>query len=148
MTCLECRRQLSYMEHRNSMDSFGVELCERHLKRVLKVIRKNKTPTQAIRLYYGLKEAGEAPMLEWWDGQRSIDIALSRVRLNIEIDNNPGEVTLDQALVELQQAADSLQEGFTTFYIPEHLVRENLPLAVEQVLDFKNRLQLNTQQHL
>lgn len=128
------------------MDSFGVELCEHHLRRVLKVIRKNQTPTQAIRLYYGLKEAGEAPMLEWWDGQRSIDIALSRVRLNIEIDNNPEEITLDQALAELQQAADSLQEGFTTFYIPEHLVREDLKSAVAQVLAFKESLQVNTQQ--
>lgn len=148
MTCLECNRQLNYLEHRNSMDSFGVELCEQHLKRVLRVIRKNRTPTQAIRLYYGLKEAGESPMLEWWDGQRSIDIALSRVRLNIEIDNSPGETTLDQALVELQQAADSLQQGFTTFYIPEQLVREDLDKAVSQVLKFKNSLQVKTSHSL
>lgn len=146
MTCLECNRELSYLEHRNSMDSFGVELCEHHLKRVLRVIRKNQTPTQAIRLYYGLKAAGESPMLEWWDGQKSIDIALSRARLNIEIDNNPEEITLDQALVELQQAADSLQDGFTTFYIPEYLVREDLKSAVAQVLSFKENLIVNSRQ--
>jgi len=43
-----------------------------------KLINQNGTPIEAIQLYYGLKEVGVNAMLEWWDGKKSIDIAISR----------------------------------------------------------------------
>ena len=91
MICLECNKELGYLDHKNAMESAGVELCMKHHERIKLLINKHNTPLEAIQLYYALKEAGVNPMLEWWDGKKSIDIAISRVKLNIEIDSDVGE---------------------------------------------------------
>ena len=95
MTCLECSKELSYMDHRDSMESLGVELCPRHKKRIDKLIKTNNTPIAAVKLYYELKAQGESPMLEWWDGSKFVDLAFSRVKLNIEIDDQYEKLTDD-----------------------------------------------------
>jgi len=70
MTCIECNKKLSYIEHKNAIDTYGVELCVQHQARLEKIVKKNNTPVEAIKLYYGLKDAGVNPMLEWWDGKK------------------------------------------------------------------------------
>ena len=86
MICIDCKKELSYLDHKKAMEAYGVELCHKHKGLMDKLIRQNNTPIEAIKLYYGLKQAGVKPMLEWWDGKKSVYIAISRVKLNIEID--------------------------------------------------------------
>jgi len=143
MTCLECNTALSYINHKNSMDTFGVELCSHHQIRMEKVIENNNTPIQAIQLYYGLKAAGVTPMMEWWDGEKSVDIAISRVKLNIDIDTEYEMITYEQAINDLEQAMHSFKNGFTSIRIPHVLVKYYLKETVQNILGIIEGLKAN-----
>lgn len=143
MTCLECSKNLDYIRHKNSMDRLGVELCEKHQTRMVKLIKKNNTPVEAIQLYYGLKEAGVKTMLEWWDGKKSVDIAISRVKLNIEIDAEYHMLTHDQAINDLEKTMHSFKNGFTTIRIPHVLIKHYLKETVNNILGIMEGLKAN-----
>ena len=83
MICKDCGKGLDPHQYKASKESLGVTLCERHTKLIKRVILNNDTPIEAIHLFYALKEAGVSPMLEWWDGKKSVDIAISRVKLKL-----------------------------------------------------------------
>ena len=143
MECLECSKKLDYLEHRNSMDRLGVELCGTHQTRMVKLIEKNHTPVEAIKLYYGLKEAGVNAMLEWWDGKKSIDIAISRVKLNIEIDAEYHMLTHEQAINDLEKTMHSFKNGFTTIRIPHVLINHYLKDTINNILGIMEGLRAN-----
>ena len=143
MTCLECNKELSYLDHRNAMDSLGVELCAKHQERMERLVEKNNTPMEAIQLYYGLKEVGVQAMLEWWDGKKSVDIAISRVKLNIEIDVEYHMLTHEQSMNDLEEAMHSFKNGFTTIRIPHILIRHYLKETVHNILGIMEGLKAN-----
>lgn len=143
MTCLECSKNLDYLRHKNSMDRLGVELCEQHQTRMVKLIELYNTPVEAIQLYYGLKEAGVKGMLEWWDGKKSVDIAISRVKLNIEIDAEYHMMTHEQAITDLEKTMHSFKNGFTTIRIPHVLIKHYLKETVNNILGIMEGLKAN-----
>jgi hypothetical protein len=143
MNCLECNRELSYLDHRNAMDTIGVELCAQHKIRILKIMELNNTPVQAVQLYYGLKQAGVNPMLEWWDGKKSIDVAISRVKLNIEIDSEYEMLTHEQAMNDLEQTMHSFKNGFTTIRIPHILIKHYRKETVRNIIGIMEGLRAN-----
>lgn len=143
MKCLECNKKLGYTDHRNAMDTLGVELCEMHQRRITKLIETNATPREAIQLYYGLKESGVNAMLEWWDGTKSIDIAISRVKLNIEIDTEYHMMTHEQAINDLEEAMHSFKNGFTTIRIPHVLIKYYLKETVVNILGIMDGLRVH-----
>jgi acyl CoA:acetate/3-ketoacid CoA transferase alpha subunit len=143
MTCKECKTELSYLDHKTGMEAYGVELCSKHKKRIDKLIRSNKTPLEAIQLYYGLKEIGVYPMLEWWDGKKSVDIAISRVKLNIEIDTEYQMLTHEQAMNNLEETMHSFKNGFTTVRIPHVVIKHFLGETVQSVLGIIEGLKVN-----
>ena len=143
MTCKECSRPIGYLEHREAMDAVGVELCSRHLNLIEKLKKEKDTPKEAVRLYYALKEAGLNPMLEWWDGAKSIDIAISRVKLNIDIGTDYELMTHQQALDELEEAMHSFKNGFTNIRIPHILVKHYITDTVKYVLGIVEGLKVN-----
>jgi len=143
MKCLECKKELSYIDHKNAMELFGVELCSKHKSRMEKLMKRNGTPLQAVQLYYGLKEAGVNPMLEWWDGKKSVDIAISRVKLNIEIDTEYQMLTHEQAINELEETMHSFKNGFTTIRIPHILIKHYLQETVNNILGIMEGLRAN-----
>ncbi len=143
MNCLECSKELSYIDHKNAIETFGVELCLKHRVRMEKLMRRKNTPIEAIRLYYGLKQAGENPMLEWWDGNKSVDIAFSRVKLNIEIDTEYEMLTHEQAMNDLEQTMHSFKNGFTTIRIPHILIRKYPKETVQNILGIMEGLRAN-----
>ncbi|MEE9364364.1 MAG: hypothetical protein V3U92_17315 [Cellulophaga sp.] len=98
-----------------------------------KIIENNGTSKEAIQLYYGLREAGLNPMLEWWDGKKSVDIAISRVKLNIEIDTEYHMISHDQAINDLEETMHSFKNGFTTIRIPHVLVKHYLEETVNNI---------------
>jgi len=123
MKCLECNKELSYIDHKNAFDTYGVELCKQHKMRIDKLVSLKKTPVEAVQLYYGLKAIGITSMLEWWDGKKSIDLAISRVKLNIEIDTDYNTISHEQAIVDLEEAMHSFKNGFTTIRIPHVVIK-------------------------
>ncbi len=143
MTCLECNKELGYLDHKNAMESLGVELCHKHHDRMKALIKKYDTPLEAIQLYYGLKEAGVKAMLEWWDGKKSVDIAISRVKLNIEIDSAYERLTEEQAIHNLEEAMHSFKNGFTTIRIPHIVVRYYLNETVRNIIGIMEGLKAN-----
>ncbi|MAU14576.1 MAG: hypothetical protein CMH46_03445 [Muricauda sp.] len=143
MTCKDCGKAMDHLQHKESMDSLGVPLCERHTRLIKKVILDNNTPIDAIHLFYALKEAGVHPMLEWWDGKKSVDIAISRVKLNIEIDKNYSMITHEQAINDLEDAMHSFKNGFTTIRIPHLAIKYYLDETVENILGIISGLKAN-----
>lgn len=143
MTCLECNIELGYLAHKNSMNSLGVELCSHHRIRMERLMEQNGTPLEAIQLYYGLKEEGVTAMLEWWDGKKSVDIAISRVKLNIEIDCEYHMMTHEQAINDLEEAMHSFKNGFTTIRIPHVLIKHYLKETVHNIIGIMEGLRAN-----
>ncbi|MGB3142785.1 MAG: hypothetical protein WBB24_01645 [Maribacter sp.] len=143
MICVECKKELGYIDHRNAMESVGVELCVQHYKRIEVLINKHDTPLEAVQLYYALKEVGVHSMLEWWDGKKSIDIAISRVKLNIEIDSKYEKLTEHEAINNLEEAMHSFKNGFTTIRIPHIVVRYYLNETVKNIIGIMEGLKAN-----
>lgn len=134
MTCKDCGKDIEHAQNKASLESLGVALCERHARLIKKIILDNNTPLEAIHLFYALKEAGAHPMLEWWDGKKSVDIAISRVKLNIEIDKDYNMITHEQAINDLEEAMHSFKNGFTTIRIPHLAVKYYLEDTVQNIL--------------
>ncbi|UII79373.1 hypothetical protein [Flagellimonas sp. CMM7] len=143
MKCKDCDKAIGYQQHKESMGSLGVELCERHTRLIKKIILDNNTSVEAIQLFYALKVAGANPMLEWWDGKKSVDIAISRVKLNIEIDNDYNMITHEQAINDLEEAMHSFKNGFTTVRIPHLAIKYYLEDTVENILGIVTGLKAN-----
>lgn len=143
MTCLDCKKELDYLDHKRAMDLLGIELCAKHRGRMEKLIKLKRTPKEAIQLYYGLKNAGINPMLEWWDGKKSVDIAISRVKLNIEVDTEYQTITHEQAINDLEEAMHSFKNGFTTIRIPHVLIKYYLRETVDNILGIMEGLKAN-----
>lgn len=133
-TCLECAKKLNIDESNHSRETLGVHLCNRHLKLIKNIMARHDTPREAVQLYYGLKEAGLAPMLEWWDGNKSVDVALSRVKLNLEVDTEYQMFTCNQALHTLEERMFSFKDGFTTLRIPHMLIRQCPGETIDAIL--------------
>ncbi|MEJ2585404.1 MAG: hypothetical protein P8Z38_10305 [Robiginitalea sp.] len=134
MTCLECEKELSYMDHRRSMELFQAELCPYHRKRLERLLVKSKLPAEAVVLYYGLRQQGIRPMLAWWDGKKTVDLAISRVRLNIAIERGYESLSYRQAMHFLETNLQAFEDGFTSIRIPRQLIRNGLSETVDGIL--------------
>ncbi|MDT0539877.1 hypothetical protein [Croceitalea sp. P059] len=143
MACIDCNKNIGYETFKKSTEALGVELCERHIRLIEKVILENDTPIEAVQLFYALKEAGANPMLEWWDGNKSVDIAISRVKLNIEVDTDYQLITHEQAIQDLEEAMHSFKNGFTTIRIPHIVVKYYLKDTVNNILGIIQGLKAN-----
>jgi len=143
MHCKDCNKKVPPEIAEASLNRFGVLLCERHARLVESIIEENNTPIEAIQLFYALKEAGANPMLEWWDGNKSIDIAISRVKLNIEIETDYHLITHEQAIHDLEEAMHSFKNGFTTIRIPHEVVKYYLDQTVKNILGIIQGLKSN-----
>jgi hypothetical protein len=144
MTCLECEKELSYMDHRRSMELFQAELCPAHRKRMERFLAKSQVPAEAVMLYYGLRHAGIKPMLAWWDGKKTVDLAISRVKLNIEIDREVESLSFNEAMHELEGHLYSYDDGFTSIRIPHSLIRYQLGESVNGILRITEGLREKT----
>jgi hypothetical protein len=133
-TCLDCNKLLDEAVVRISTKETGVSLCDHHRKLIRSLVQRHATPPEALQLYYGLKEAGAAPTLEWWDGSRSVDIALSRVKLNLEVDMMYEMFTCNQVLDTLEGRMYGFKNGFHTIRIPHMLIRQCLTDTIEALL--------------
>ncbi len=143
MTCKDCNQSIDSEQGYHSVKQVGVALCKRHHRLVDRVIQENDTPIEAIQLFYALKEAGAHPMLEWWDGQKSVDIAISRVKLNIEIEKDYHHITHEQAIVDLEEAMHSFKNGFTTVRIPHVTITHYLDDTVRYIQGIVQGLKAN-----
>lgn len=85
---------------------------------------------EAVKLGNELNKLGYKAELEKWDGYKHIDIAVTRAKLNIEIDGSYHNYRADIALRDLERTYYSLEKGFVTIRIPNSLIRHRLSQTV------------------
>lgn len=70
-----------------------------------------------------LRDYGWKVELEKWDGHKHIDIAITEVKVNIEVDGRQHNLSQNQALADLERTYYSFKKGYVTLRIPNVLVR-------------------------
>ena len=64
--------------------------------------------------------------LEKFDGFKTIDIAIPKAKINIEIDGSQHNLSSKQALSDLQRTYFSFRKGYFTLRIPNSLIKEHI----------------------
>jgi hypothetical protein len=134
MPCIECRKQLNSQEKANSSKIFNLELCQAHSSRMERLVDQQQIPIEAVRLYYHLKSAGIQSMLAWWDGKQQIDLAISRVKLNISIDSQiHNALAVSQPLIQNPDPISTDPRGYSHLKIPGYQINSFPEETVSQI---------------
>src|SRR5688572_8824642 len=129
--CIECDSMIDGNVFSYSVEHFGLALCiddQRWLKQMAK-----QTTFETICLYFALRERGVPAELEKFDGFKTIDIAITDAKINIEVDGCHHNFNPQQALADLQRTLYSFKKGYLTLRIPNSLVDE---IHLEQTADY------------
>ena len=97
--CLDCNASISEKVHSFSTLTLGLSLCIPCQNR-LNEKSTNATP-EARALYIALRKRNVPAELEKYDGYKTIDIAVTHARVNIEVDGLHHNFEPDQALADL-----------------------------------------------
>jgi hypothetical protein len=134
--CLVCDCQISLPVFEYSTENFGVPLCMSH-QRYIEDIERKTTP-QTLNLYFALRGRGVPAALEKFDGFKTIDIAITEARVNIEVDGMHHQFDPQQALADLKRTYFSFQKGYLTLRIPNALVEWDLETTADFITEFLN----------
>lgn len=126
--CLECGVNIEWNVFNYSNNEFGAPLCMSHQK----WIRNLDTTEETKALYFALKERDVPAELEKFDGYKTIDIAVTEAKVNIEVDGVHHNYSNRQALADLKRTYYSFLKGYITLRIPNTLIRSD----VEETADF------------
>jgi very-short-patch-repair endonuclease len=86
-----------------------------------------KNPTKEARLLKrALEERGVQVYVELHDGFKTIDLALPRAKINIEVDGIQHLTDPKQILADLGRGYYSHKNGYNTMHIQNEMVREHL----------------------
>lgn len=95
---------------------------------MLHVVTKNNVPTkEALALKGALEEKGIIVYKELHDGFKTIDLALPKAKLNIEVDGIQHLTDSKQILTDLERGYYSHKNGYDTLHIPNEMIRAYLP---------------------
>lgn len=115
--CLECGKQLSEGLTEFALDVYGYPLCLKHQV----TITESAATQHAIDLYFALKSKKIPVVLEYWDGQQHVDIAIPG-KLYIQV-NGAHHYQSIQALTDLRRTAHALKENISTIFVPDYLLQ-------------------------
>ena len=130
--CIECKKGIDEIVYKYSLKNFGVPLCRYHQDR----IRNSEATAEAKNLYFALRKKGIPAELQKSDRYKTIDIAIPKFKLNIEVDGSHHNHNAQQALSDLQRDYYSYSKGFLTLRIPNSLVRHYLAKTVTYIKGF------------
>jgi very-short-patch-repair endonuclease len=82
---------------------------------------RGSTP-QAQKLQAALEDLGIPVQPEKWDGHKSIDLAIPRAQLNIEVDGKQHLENAGQILRDLERSHHSDDKGFATVHVPNAFI--------------------------
>lgn len=85
---------------------------------------KPKSTPEAEKLFWALKKRGIPTTLKKWDGHKHIDLAIPKVKLNIEVDGAHHNFKSEQALSDLKRTTYSLKKEYYTIRIPNSLIKD------------------------
>lgn len=147
--CYDCEDDITEKEAKYSKEHFDKYLC-RDCQEDYDEIKtrsisnsKPKSTPEAEKLYTALKKRGIPATLEKNDGHKHIDIAITKARLNIEVDGAHHNFKSEQALSDLKRTAYSLEKEYYTLRIPNSLIKDDIKFkeTVEYIVRiYKDRL--------
>lgn len=89
-----------------------------------------------MKLYVVLRRRGVYAELEKYDGFKTIDIAVTNAKVNIEVDGMQHNYNAGQALADLKRTYYAFRKGFLTLRIPNSLVRNDLDETANFITNF------------
>ncbi len=94
---------------------------------MLKIINKDKVSTkEALALKNALEKRGIRVYKELDDGYKTIDLAIPKAKLNIEVDGIHHLTNPSQIVADLSRGYYSHKNGYDTMHIPNEMVRTHL----------------------
>ena len=141
--CIECGCYIQQKVFDYSLNNYGHPLCRSHQQWLSTIFYNSSTTPQAIELYFALRRRGVPAELEKWDGYKTIDIAVTDAKVNIEVDGKHHNYNHQQALSDLKRTFYSFQKGYLTLRIPNSLVEWSIEETADYITEFliesKNR---------
>ena len=83
----------------------------------------DSTTNETISLYFALRSRNVPAKLELNDGYKTIDIAVPRAKVNIEVDGLHHNYNPRQALADLKRTYYSFLKGYMTLSIPNSVIK-------------------------
>lgn len=109
--CLECGHPISTGVYNFSTEVHGYPLCLKHQA----WLTESTASGEAIKLYLALKSNKLPVQLEYWNGEKTIDIAIpGKLYIEVDISEN-GEQ--EQVLADFLDAFHNWKEGVPSFRI-------------------------------
>lgn len=136
--CIECGCYLQRDVYNYSTQNFCHPICRTHQDWVRNVYNNTSTTPQAIDLYLALRSRGVPAELEKWDGYKTIDIAVTDAKVNIEVDGLHHNYSHNQALSDLKRTYYSFKKGYLTLRIPNTLIEWSVDETADYITDFLN----------
>lgn len=130
---MNCNTPLHATVLRQSVSFMGYALCD-GCQQTLKSKLKS-TSRETIKLYFSLKQRGVAAELAKPAGYDTMDIAILKTKMSIEVDEPQQNGNPKQALAALKQSLYSWKKGYLTLHIPNMLVAYNLEETTEYILE-------------
>lgn len=111
--CTECNSRIELKVFDYSVKHFGLPLCRYHQDWLRDI--EQQTTYEAISLYFALRQRGVPAELEKFDGFKTIDIAITEAKVNIEVDGKHHNFDAKQALTDLKRTYYSSKKRISDF---------------------------------
>lgn len=93
-----------------------------------------KISPESKQLFNKLIEQGIFAELEYWDGHKHVDIHIPSAKLYIEVDGIQHFTNSDQIASDFLRDHHSNNNGYSTFRVPNVIVKDKLDTIVKAVL--------------
>ncbi len=91
-----------------------------------------KATKQTKKLYEELKRKGVSSVLEYWDGNKHVDICIPNEKIYIEVDGPGHYLNPKQIITDFKRDYwSNKKNGFYTFHIPN----EKIEMECEKIAD-------------
>jgi|SRR3989344_4424463 len=94
---------------------------------MLKIINRSTVPTkEAMLLKKALEKQGVLVYKELDDGHKTIDLAIPKAKLNVEVDGIQHLTDPNQIVTDLSRGYYSHKNGYDTMHIPNEMILRHL----------------------
>jgi very-short-patch-repair endonuclease len=138
MHCTICNFFLEENVYHYSKENFDFPLCRTCQNGYRDAMTFNHSTKETVLLFLALKTRGVAAEIEKFDGHKTIDIAVTASRINIEVDGGHHNHNPQQALSDLERTYHSFLKGFLTFRIPNSLVQHHFDKTADMIVEMLN----------
>jgi len=103
---------------------------------MLTITHRSTNPTkEALALKEALEEKGVVVYKELDDGYKTIDLAIPRAKINVEVDGIQHLTNPNQIVADLSRGHYSHKNGYDTMHIPNEMIRLHLKEVSEALAE-------------